>query len=285
MKSGILINSYRAPLEECLPLAAAAGVDGIQLYAKGPFYNLLKWTPEELDRLRRTAATHQLEISALCAELGGHGFQIARDNPARIETTKRIIDIAGRLGAGVITTHIGVIPEQESDPRYPVMLEAMKTLGDYAQQRGIAIGIETGPEAAEVLVRFLEQTAGGVGVNFDPANLVMVRNDDPVRAAAVFGSHVVYSHFKDGVHYRDCDPARVYQAFAEGGFEQLVAETGTLFAEVPPGSGSVDFPACLAELERHGYDGYLTIERETGSDPQADILAAVTYLKQLIKEK
>jgi len=52
--------------------------------------------------------------------------------------------------------------------------------------------------------------------------------------------------------------------------------------ELPLGEGDVDFPAWLAALHEIGYQGFLTIEREVGEDPETDIRKAVEYLKKLI---
>ena len=285
MKTGILIDSFRLPIPECLEKAAALGVDGVQLYAVGKNHNLLNCTAAELNQLRRRADDLDLEISALCAELGGHGCRNAADNPAKITATRRIMEIASLLGSSVITTHIGVIPEEPDSPIRRTMVGALNELAATAAQLGVSIGIETGPESAETLLAFLNEIDGPVGANFDPANLLMVRNEDPVEAIEILHGRIVYAHFKDGVHYQRCDPVRVYTAFAEGGFEQLQTETGKLFEETPPGRGGVDFRGCLKAFRKTGYDFYFTVEREGGSSPEREIADAVNYLKQLLREE
>ena len=82
----------------------------------------------------------------------------------------------------------------------------------------------------------------------------------------------------------DCSVDELMQVYqkkhdARGGFEQLQAETGKLFAETPLGEGAVHFPTYLAALRRYNYNGWLTIERETGANPQKDITLAVSFLK------
>ena len=56
------------------------------------------------------------------------------------------------------------------------------------------------------------------------------------------------------------------------------------FREVPLGEGSVNFQAYLRALEDVGYRGFLTIEREAGADPSADILTAKNHLLKIIAE-
>ena len=48
------------------------------------------------------------------------------------------------------------------------------------------------------------------------------------------------------------------------------------------GEGGVDFEGWLDALSEVGYKGYLTIEREAGDTPEADIRRAVSYLKKLL---
>jgi len=101
----------------------------------------------------------------------------------------------------------------------------------------VTFAIETGPEPAAVLKRLLDAAdSPGVGVNLDPANLVMVTGDDPVAAARLLGPRVVHTHAKDGRKLQACDAAEVYGAFADGGFAQLEKRMGRLFEEVPLGA-------------------------------------------------
>ena len=74
-----------------------------------------------------------------------YGFQIEADNPLRIEKTKAIIDLAAEFDVSVVTTHIGVIPNDSEHPRYKTLLSAMTACGEYAKERGVTLAIETGP--------------------------------------------------------------------------------------------------------------------------------------------
>jgi sugar phosphate isomerase/epimerase len=59
-----------------------------------------------------------------------------------------------------------------------------------------------------------------------------------------------------------------------------VLNVADFFIEPPIGEGDVDFKKYLGALKEIGYDGYLTIERETGADPTQDIIKAVEYVKE-----
>jgi sugar phosphate isomerase/epimerase len=279
LKVGVISDSFRLSPREGIRKAKEVGADGVQVYAvQGEV------SPDLMDKPTRRnfkafCADLGLEITALCGDLGGHGFQNVSENPMRIEESKRIVDLAVDLGTRVVTTHIGVVPADPNTPAYKTLLSACQELGHYAERAGVTFAIETGPEKATTLKRFLDDVdSKGVGVNLDPANLVMVTADDPVQAVYTLRNSIVHTHAKDGVQLQPCDPVQVYGAFAQAGVVGF--EFGKLFQEVPLGEGSVNWDAYLNALREIGYTGYLTIEREVGENPEADIRQAVQFLRK-----
>ena len=272
MKIGVITDCFKLPLEESIQLAGKLGFSGVQIYATTGAFSPETLTADKKAQIKKLLKANALEISALCGDMGGYGFQIEADNPDRIDKTKAIIDLAEEFDVSVITTHIGVIPADPSHPRYGVMLNALRACGSYAHAKGITLAIETGPENADTLLRFVKDAGAGVGVNLDPANFVMVTGQDPVEAVEKLGSHIVHTHVKDGIMLKKTDPEIIYDHFATGGIEAL--NVADYFIETPLGEGHVDFPNYIAALKKIGFDGYLTIERETGTDPAADIRLA-----------
>ena len=281
MKIGVITDCFKRPHAEGIALAGKLGLSGVQIYATSGEFSPETLSEKDKAEYKKLLSDNGLVISALCADMGGFGFEIEEDNPARVEKTKRIIDLAEEFGTSVITTHIGVIPEDKSNPRYSVMLKALTECGIYAKQHGVTLAIETGPEKAKTLLAFIEDTCGGVGVNLDPANFTMVTGQDAVEAVYLLGKHIVHTHAKDGVMLdENQNPTDVYHAFAVGGVDALNACDG--FKELPLGEGDVDWEKYLAALREVGFDGFLTIERECGEDPCADIERAVEFLKAKI---
>ena len=280
MKIGVITDCFKKTHEEGIKQAAILGLDGVQIYATtGEFSPAL--SAEEKAEYKRFLQEKGLVVSALCGDMGGYGFEIAKDNAERIEKTKRIIDLAVEFGAKVVTTHIGVIPEEKSHPRYEVMLTALTECGLYAKEKGVTLAIETGPEKAKTLLMFLEDTKGGVGVNLDPANFTMVTGQDAVEAVYLLKDYIVHTHAKDGkMLNKNQNPTDVYHAFAVGGVDALNACEG--FKELPLGEGDVDWDNYLKALKEIGYDGFLTIERECGDNPEEDIAKAVSFLKKCL---
>ncbi|MHC4563565.1 MAG: sugar phosphate isomerase/epimerase family protein [Planctomycetota bacterium] len=276
MKIGVMVESFREGLAGGLAAARQVGADGVQMFVSG------QASQSDLAAVKSRLDGSGLELAAVCADFGGHGFMVAEDNPARIERSKRAVDEALMLGTNVVTTHIGVVPHEISHPRYKVMAEACEQLARYAQSAGAWFAIETGPEKGPLLRRFIDDIGieQGLGVNFDPANLVMVAQDDIPSAVEALGPFIVHTHAKDGNNLYAVDPEVTYGAVP---CPQGVEQWGG-FKEVPLGEGSVPWPAYLAALKAVGFDGYLTIEREVGEDPKADIELAVGFLRRLLAE-
>ena len=274
MKIGVMVESFRQGLHGGLDAAARLGVDGVQMYATAGETHPDTLVGAARKDLLKHVRDMGLEFAAICADFG-HGFGDAAANAKLIEESKKVVDLTAELHCGVVTTHIGVVPSDASHPRYAVMRDACRTLAEYGASKGVTFAVETGPETAAVLGAFLDDIAlpKGLGVNFDPANLVMVCREDIPAAVERLGKYIVHTHAKDGVFIKQADVEKLY------GNE---LKWGEYLKEVPLGEGQVPFADYLAALKRVNYDGYLTIEREVGDDPTADIACAVDFLRKLL---
>ena len=275
---GAMLDSFLLPTPQAIERAAKIGVKGIQMYSTSGENSPENLTDEKIKELMRLMKANGLVFSALCGDLG-RGFADPSLNPSLIEKSKRILDLAGKLGTNIVTTHIGVVPSDPSAERYKIMQEACRELAEYADSVDAHFAIETGPERSEVLKGFLDSLGSkGVAVNLDPANLVMVTGDDPVKAVYNLKDYIVHTHAKDGkqIYYRD--PEIIY-----GVVFDKEPPHGPSYMETPLGQGDVNFAAYLKALEDIGFRGFLTIERECGDDPAADIELAYNYLKNVMK--
>ena len=120
-KVGVMSDSFRLAPRDGIRKAKEVGADGVQVYAVHG-----EVSPDLMDKPTRSNFRHfcdelGLELSALNGDMGGHGFQRVGDNPAKIEDSKRIVDLAADLGTHVVTTHIGVVPEDSQSPNYQIL--------------------------------------------------------------------------------------------------------------------------------------------------------------------
>jgi L-ribulose-5-phosphate 3-epimerase len=256
MRIGAMTASFRKPFRESLEAAAALEVDGVQIWCTpgGGELDPDRTTQREIEELLATLKRLKLEISALCGDLG-HGFTRPDTLAQDTATTKRMMDLAARLGARVMTSHIGVIPEDPDAPEYRTATEALEDIGAHGDKIGVVFASETGPESGAALAKFLRGlNTKSIKANYDPANLVM-GGFDAVQGVYDLKGLIAHTHAKDGM------------------------KPGSDRGEVPLGEGDVPWPKYLRALKETGYEGYLTIEREVGENPPADIAAAAKFLK------
>ena len=278
---GVITDSFKRPTLEAIDEAAKLGAKGVQMYAtsgeNSPWEITAQRKKDLLDRLK----SHGMCFSALCGDLG-RGFGNKELNDELIEKSKRILDLAKELETDIVTTHIGVVPEDENHERYKIMQQACFELASYADSIGSHFAIETGPETSATLKKFLDSlNSTGVAVNLDPANLVMVTGDDPVGAVYNLQKYIVHTHAKDGNMLTKGNPEYIYRVVHPVPVE---AQGVNYFEEVPLGTGTVDFAKYLKALEDVGYKGFLTIEREVGANPAKDIQTAAEYLTKIMEE-
>jgi len=181
------------------------------------------------------------------------------------ETWKNIqadADLAQRMGLTLVTFHAGFLPHEESDPSFAKLLARLRQIADLFAAKKMAVGLETGQEEAGTLAAFLKKLdRANVGVNFDPANMILYDKGDPVAALRTLGPWVKQCHLKDATRTKT---------------------PGTWGEEVRLGTGQVDWKGFFRALDAAGFKGDLCIEREAGSQRAADIRAAREYVEKLV---
>lgn len=239
-------------------------------------WNLDLCRPAIAIRLREAAKAADVAISTFWGGVPGRRVWDFVEGPATIglvppanrrvgvDALKRWSDFAAEVG-GIpsITTHVGFLPVNPSDPDYLGTVAALQDVAAHCQQNGQQFWFETGQETPITLLRTIEDVgAENLGINLDPANLLMYGMANPVDALDVFGSYVRGLHAKDG---------------------EYPTNGRKLGSEKPLGEGRVGFPALLAKLRTLGFEGAVTIEREISGPRQAeDIRRAIALLMPLL---
>ncbi len=226
---------------------------------------------------RAEAARAGVRISAFWAGVPGPATWNFRQGPVtlglvppeyravRIDALKRWADFATVLGAPAIITHCGFLPENMTDPEFEGVAAAIAEVAGYCKERGLEFWFETGQETPVTLLRFIDTVGtGNLGINLDPANLILYGKGNPIDALDVFGPYVRAIHAKDGLY-----PTNPYE----------------LGREVPVGEGAVRFPDFMQKLRLTGFDGDFIIEREIkeGDQQSADIRKTIADLKTWLR--
>ena len=169
---------------------------------------------------------------------------------------------AKKLGLKIVMTHAGFLPHDPADPDFNKMIQRMRTVARLFADHGITFCCETGQETAAALKSFLEHLREpNVAVNFDPANMLLYNNGDPIEALRTIGKYVKSSHVKDA---------------------NVTKVPGTWGEEVPVGTGQVNWPAFFTTMAEINFPGYLCFEREAGDQRLADICAGRKFVEKLL---
>ena len=184
----------------------------------------------------------------------------------RTNSMKLGSDFAKKIGVTDIITHVGFLPENPMSTEYHEMIIVLREIAEHCAKNEQYFLFETGQETPVTLLRTIEEVGtGNLGINLDPANLILYGKGNPVDALEVFGKYVRGIHGKDGLYPTD---GRM------------------LGREVPIGQGKVDYPLFIKKLKEIGFDGAITIEREISGEQQVkDIIAAKKYLTHLLGEE
>jgi sugar phosphate isomerase/epimerase len=227
-----------------------------------------------LQELRRALSESQVAVTCVFSGYPGEsyadlpsirrtvGLVPAETREARLRMTLDHSDAAKLIDSPVLAAHIGFVPDDPAHTDYEATVQVVRNICQHCAGNQQKFALETGQETAETLLRFIRDVdRPNLGVNFDPANMMLYGSGDPIEALGLVGAWVIGVHCKDGDY-----PAR----------------PGTLGEEYPLGQGKVGFPRFLDKLKEIGYTGALTIEREIGGEQQTrDIRAAVELLEEL----
>jgi sugar phosphate isomerase/epimerase len=232
--------------------------------------------PAGIEAIKRAVAQTGIEITSVFCGFAGEsyadiptvhatvGLVPEATRAERVALTDRISQFAQKLGVARVAAHIGFIPEDAADPLYGIVVDAVRGICEKLKARGQNFALETGQETAQTLQRFIHDVgAGNLHVNFDPANMILYGNDQPIPALDLLAPWVDEVHCKDG---------------------EWPTEEGKLGHERPFGEGAVNVPAWIDKLMEIGFRGPLIIEREISGDEQKrDIRHARELLEKLLE--
>ncbi len=274
MGRSIGVCSWSLPSDDAAGLVdrvAAVGIDAVQL-ALDPL-RTGEWSP--------TATVNALGTAGIAIRSGM--MRTRGEDYATLESIKRTggvvpdehwdanlaaadenARLAEEIGIKLVTLHAGFIPHDRRDRLRVAVLQRIAALADRFASAGACIALETGQETADTLTSALDELdRPDVGVNFDPANMILYGMGDPVEALKQLAPRVAQIHIKDAV--ATCTP-------------------GTWGSEVPVGQGDVDWLRFFDVVRETNLDCGLVIERESRGDNAADIRQAHELIQRYAGE-
>lgn len=240
-------------LNEALELYAQLGFDGVELLYTGDYRCALHPTASTAD------------VAALKLQLQDLGLGVAQitpytkdfDSPASAERKagsdeiRRCIELASELDSRCVRLWAGNEPEPEDEARrFNQLVETLGILGTEATAAGVTLNIENhigshGITSANT-VHIIETVGSpGLGITYDPGNLLMLGEGDPVGALKRQLPYIRHVHFKDlsVLGHRHHRPTLV-------------------------GDGDVPWDDLMPILRDSGYHGYFSTEFEKRWHPE-----------------
>lgn len=255
-------------LEELVGLVQEVGVESVQL-SLNPLV-LGAWDPSDVARVFSEAkielrsgmlATIDEDYSSPGAIRRTGGIRPNEHWQGNLDLARRCALAAKQLGIGLVSFHAGFLPHERGDPERVTLVERLAQMTDIFAEQGVRVALETGQETAATLLEVLREVdRETLGVNFDPANMILYSMGDPVDALKILGSRVFQVHIKDATGSGDPE---------------------VWGAEVPSGTGEVDWRAFFEVLDASPGNVDLMIEREAGDQRVTDMRSARELLEGL----
>jgi L-ribulose-5-phosphate 3-epimerase len=171
-----------------------------------------------------------------------------------LENIHAIASIASNLKLELITFHAGFVPHDSSDPNFLKMMERLTIIANVFANVNITVGLETGQETAHDLAKLLVKlNHPNLFVNFDPANMILYGQGDPIEAVRLLAPWIRQIHVKDAIQ------SKVRAIWGQ---------------EVPMGTGQINWESFFTTLVEINFQGDFVIEREAGESRIDDICVA-----------
>lgn len=270
---GVCSWSFQKPIAEVAVEMEKSGVKGIHL-ALGPFL-----APDK----RHGAAEGAAALKLVKEKIASGGWKLMstmigfpQEDYTTLETIRKTGGIVPddawprnkalfaaaakmtkELGAPYLSTHAGFLDESDK-AAYDKFVKRLTWMRDECTKNGVKLILESGQETAVDLAKFMKEVPG-IGINFDPANMILYGKGDPIAAL----DHLM--PWIDQIHVKDANATKT---------------PGTWGEEVPWGDGQVGAKKFVAALLAKGYKGDFVIEREAGTQRAKDIAQAVERLRR-----
>ena len=175
----------------------------------------------------------------------------------------RAAQLTHELGCKYTSGHAGFL--DESDPvAFAKFVERVSWMADECAKYGVTLILESGQETAEDLAKFMvacnsrKDRKGDIGINFDPANMILYAKGRPCDAVKTLFPWIHQIHAKDALYTK---------------------VPGTWGQEVRWGDGQVQARELMIKLDQLGYTGNVVIEREGGAACSGDVKIASDRLQ------
>lgn len=256
LRIAVATRHFKQPIKRVLDSAALIGAQAVQFDVR----NELK--PTELTETGRRQLRHDLKEKLLSISSFEYPTRRAFSDQdaldARVAGLKAALEFAHSMGSAVVVGRIGRIPDDPELPAHQLLCDVLNDIARHSNRVGATFAITPTSDSIDSLASVFDRvTEGPIGLNLDPAGLIMSGND-PVSTYRAFYDRVLSVQIRDGL--RDIDGQGI---------------------EVAVGRGEVVWDELLALLEEGSFRGWLVATRSTGDDRIGDMGRAIRFVRNV----
>ena len=256
IRLAVATANFQQPLKLSLKTAVEAGAKGIQ------FALHTELQPEELSESGRKQLLHfldelSLNVSSLHLPMRRALCDLEQLDH-RLAEIRKAMEFAWKLKTPLLTLRIGRIPEDQESKEYGILREVLNDLARHSNHVGATLCLIPTNDSADAMLQMLtDVTAGPMGIDLDPASLIMA-GQNPVKALRLLHQYVFHVQGRDGL--RDIDGTGI---------------------ETTLGRGQVEWDEFMALLLEIPYRGWITVNRTKGDHRIIESADAIKYLTEI----
>ncbi len=237
MKLGFIARNDLPGIEEDAQFATEHGFEGLEFDFWADFEKL---TADTVAQMRAALDRHGARACALGLWGWNHLSPDEAERQKSLELLDRAIDFAQTLGASILITGGGQIPDASPEKNAAEFSRVFPPYVERAREAGLKIALYPvhGNSFFTTIADYerVWEKVPDVGIKLDPAN-IQHHGNDYLAFLRRHGDRVFHVHIKEHL-YLD----------------------GELASQPAAGMGDIEWGKVMAFLYEHGYDGYLTIE-------------------------
>ena len=258
---GVDVDDFRLPPRDAFRQAAELGFRSVEFATVAGDLAPQQLSHSGRRHLLRVIEGFGLQTAALVADVPGQRLTDPRTVEERVTRTLQVIDLAADLDVRIITASVGALTHPESGAISELALEALRRMGEYADDRGRIFALRPSHDAGERLESVLKAVGcPAIQVGLDPAALIM-SGVSPLEIVQRFAQGIALVHARDG---------------SAGGADHSGRETRL-------GEGDVDFETVLASLEAAQYRGAYILRRTDSQTPSKDLQEGLDRLRKIMR--
>lgn len=252
VKLAVCLDDLKLEIKSALNRARSLGFRAVDLSAiAGPI------SPSELSGTgRRHFSKHLQDLGLRLASLRGPSAGSGYDDPVegerRLDSMRKIIQLASELQVPVVSTTLGRLARQPEGVNTSLAKEAMSLLAEDADRLGVRVAIESAGISASALNEILRDLNCPMLASCCDTGAMIMQGEDPHHIAEALAGRIALVRARDAV----------------------AGATGTIGQETAMGEGQLNPAAFLAALTEAGFGGDMILTRTTASNPAVELVNA-----------